>query len=269
MEGAEIGLVLAHAAELRLKISDCIRRNRGGDREGLEKRQSERYDEERDEEGEEDEREEEGDDEQEALLAICDALKSLEDQLAQLQDLQQQQRYERETILSQIDRSRRVLLTKLREYKGQDWEIINEAAAFAGETFDPDEWAPLFSPHPFSNDTYTSSLTKAIPNGITKGPVNEPAKCPDSKGNVGMWSFVGWLVKTSFTVLGVVAAARVAGYKPVLLKTGVELEVGSLQCPRDKLLVVEDGVARCVAKRRVTAPFESGVKEPNSLYGLG
>ncbi|KAJ3706085.1 hypothetical protein LUZ61_009790 [Rhynchospora tenuis] len=266
MEGAEIGLVLAHAAELRLKISDCIRRNRGS--EGLEK--SERDDEERDEEGEEEEREEDGgDDEQEALLAICDALKSLEDQLAQLQDLQQQQRYERETILSQIDRSRRVLLTKLREYKGQDWEIINEAAAFAGETFDPDEWAPLFSPHPFSNDTYTSSLTKAIPNGITKGPVNEPPECPDSKGKVGVWSFVGWLVKTSLTVLGVVAAARAAGYKPVLLKNGVELEVGSLQCPRDKLLVVEDGVARCVAKRRVTAPFESGVKEPNSLYGLG
>lgn len=80
MEGAEIGLVLAHAAELRLKISECIRRN-GGERSA----KSERYEEERDEEEQEEEREEEGDDEQEALLAICDALKSLEDQLAQLQ----------------------------------------------------------------------------------------------------------------------------------------------------------------------------------------
>jgi len=31
MEGAEIGLVLAHAAELRSKISECIQRN-GGER---------------------------------------------------------------------------------------------------------------------------------------------------------------------------------------------------------------------------------------------
>lgn len=99
--------------------------------------------------------------------------------------------------------------------------------------------------------------------------MNEPVKCPDSKGKLGMWSFVGWVVKTTLTVVGVVVAAKVAGYKPVLLKEGSEVEVASLQCPLDKLLVVEDGVARCVAKRRVTAPFVSGVKEPNSLYGLG
>ncbi|XP_078179901.1 plastid division2 [Carex rostrata] len=259
MEGAEIGLVLAHAAELRSKISECIKRN-GGERLA----KSKIYDEE-----EERDDEEEGDVEQEALLAICDALKSLEDQLTQLQDLQQQQRYERETILSQIDRSRRVLLSKLREYKGQEFEIINEAAAFAGETFDPEEWPPLFSPHPFSNDTYPSSLTKAFPNDTAKSPMNEPVKCPDSKGKLGMWSFVGWVVKTTLTIVGVVVAARVAGYKPVLLKEGSEVEVASLQCPHDKLLVVENGVARCVAKRRVTAPFVSGVKEPNSLYGLG
>jgi vacuolar-type H+-ATPase subunit I/STV1 len=85
MEGAEIGLVLAHAAELRLKISECIRRT-GGERSA----KSERYEEERDEEEEEEEEDEEkteekGDDEQAALLAICDALKSLEDQLSQLQ----------------------------------------------------------------------------------------------------------------------------------------------------------------------------------------
>lgn len=75
MEGAEIGLVLAHAAELRSKISDCIQRN-GGERLA----KSKIYDEE-----EERDDEEEGDVEQEALLAICDALKSLEDQLTQLQ----------------------------------------------------------------------------------------------------------------------------------------------------------------------------------------
>jgi hypothetical protein len=80
MEGAEIGLVLAQAADLRLKISECIRRT-GGERSA----KSERYEEERDEEEEEKEKEEEGDGEQEAFLAICDALKSLEDQLAQLQ----------------------------------------------------------------------------------------------------------------------------------------------------------------------------------------
>jgi hypothetical protein len=99
--------------------------------------------------------------------------------------------------------------------------------------------------------------------------MNEQVKPPDSKGNLGIWSFIGWVVKTTFTLVGVVAAARVAGYKPALLKDDLAVEVGSLQCPRDKLLVVEDGVARCVAKRRVTSPFVSGVKEPNSLYGLG
>jgi hypothetical protein len=111
---------------------------------------------------------------------------------------------------------------------------------------------------------------KAFPNGTTKVPVNEPVKSPDSKGKLGIWSFVCWVVKTTITVVGVIAAARVAGYKPVLLKDGLAVdEVGSLQCPWDKLLLIEDGVARCVAKRRVTSPFVSGVKEPNSLYGLG
>ena len=40
----------------------------------------------------------------------------------------------------QIDRSRRFLLNKLKEYKGQeDCEVIHEAAAFAGEKIEHDE----------------------------------------------------------------------------------------------------------------------------------
>jgi hypothetical protein len=51
--------------------------------------------------------------------------------------------------LSQIDRSRRSLLAKLREYKGQDCEVIHEAAAFAGERIERDDGLvlPPYSDH--------------------------------------------------------------------------------------------------------------------------
>lgn len=69
MEGEEIGRVLARASELRARISNCIDRsggNRGGG--GMV----------------EDEEAEQEEEEEESLLGVCDALESLERQLAAL-----------------------------------------------------------------------------------------------------------------------------------------------------------------------------------------
>ncbi|KAJ3670114.1 hypothetical protein LUZ60_010438 [Juncus effusus] len=216
MEGEEIGLVLARASELRSRISDCMEPNQIEDLRGRE-------------EGDEEEGSEE------SLFGICDALESLEQQLASLQDLQHQQRYERETILSQIDRSRRALLSKIREYKGQNWEVINEASLFAGETFDSDDSYPIISPNGKDQNTLP------VLNG--------------SDGSRSVWSFVWRVVKTGVLVVGVLGAIKVTGFQPLVWRSSTDFEA--------------DGVARCVAKRRVTAPFESGVRDPNISYGSG
>jgi hypothetical protein len=76
MEDGGIGLVLARATELRLKISNCIHKatpttpSNGPEQECDDKEQ-----------------EEEDDEEMERLLNICDALESLENQLSSLQVL--------------------------------------------------------------------------------------------------------------------------------------------------------------------------------------
>lgn len=137
MEGDEIGIVLSRASELRSKINNCIdkARRRSEDGEGDDRSRS------LDEGGGE------ADDEAESLLNIRDALESLEEQLVSLQALQQQQRYEREATLAEIDHSRKVLLKKLKEYKGEDLEVIHEASAFASETVEHNDDL-LLPPYP-------------------------------------------------------------------------------------------------------------------------
>lgn len=54
------------------------------------------------------------------------------------QDLQQQQQYEREAVLSEINTARKFLLQKLMDYKGANLEVFHEASAFAfGTTLIP------------------------------------------------------------------------------------------------------------------------------------
>lgn len=80
MEEEGIGLVLARATELRLKISNCIHKANDPPpkRENGIQADGEAGDEDREEEEEED-------DEAHKLFNICDALESLENQLSSLQ----------------------------------------------------------------------------------------------------------------------------------------------------------------------------------------
>lgn len=141
MEADEIGVVLSRASELRSKINNCIERASAQDQD---------EDDDISEGGsgtttgkmselvkvnEEQRRwlETGGDIEVDSLINIRDALDSLEEQLACLQALQQQQRLERDATLAELDESRRILVKKLKDYRGKDLEVIQEACAFAGE----------------------------------------------------------------------------------------------------------------------------------------
>ncbi|KAG9132710.1 hypothetical protein Leryth_026001 [Lithospermum erythrorhizon] len=113
MESERIGLVLGRALELRVKMSNC------------------------------DSNDEESDD---SLLDIRDALQALEAQLSSLQALHQQQWYEKEAVLAEIEFSQKKLLKSLEEYEGKNLEVINEAIAFVGETVDDNN--DLLLPYP-------------------------------------------------------------------------------------------------------------------------
>ncbi|TKY45505.1 Plastid division protein PDV2 [Spatholobus suberectus] len=139
MEEEGIGLVLARATELRLKISNCIHRATvNGPSPDVDN--------------------DDDDDATERLLNICDALEALETQLSSLQVLQQQQRYEREIALAEIESSRKMLIDKLKEYKGKELEVIHEASTFASETVEPNNDL-LLPPYP-SRPPYSLSMDK-------------------------------------------------------------------------------------------------------------
>ncbi|KAJ1255365.1 hypothetical protein BS78_K255200, partial [Paspalum vaginatum] len=281
---------------LRPPLQDIRLRRRGGGASSAAGRR---------EAGDEGEAEEEGEEEEvESLVGISDALESLERQLAALQDLQHQQRYERETILSQIDRSRRSLLSKLKEYKGQDCEVIHEAAAFAGEKIEHDDGLVL---PPYSNhitnsfvldDVYPLSYVskpKRSHNGLgsegtathegarANGLENRSAGAR-SRGGIG--SFIGWVAKTAVVVVGAVSVMKAAGYEPVIGGNSIRLDIAGLfgkqaaagageeqqsarGCPPGKVMVFEGGRAHCVVKERVEVPFDSNLGSPNASYGLG
>lgn len=69
------------------------------------------------------------------------------------QDLQQQQWYDCEAILSKINTARKFLLQKLRDYKGADLEVIHKAFAFASGGMEGEEelfLPPYLNQHPDS-----------------------------------------------------------------------------------------------------------------------
>ncbi|WVZ61724.1 hypothetical protein U9M48_011553 [Paspalum notatum var. saurae] len=305
MEGEEIGLVLARASDLRSRISACAAaagvpppRRDAGPGEAMRRLggASPAGD---DEEADAEEEEEEV----ESLVGISDALESLERQLAALQDLQHQQRYERETILSQIDRSRRSLLSKLKEYKGQDCEVIHEAAAFAGEKIEHDDGLvlPPYSNHVINSfvldDVYPlsyASKPKRSHNGLGSDGMatHEGARVngldnrnAGSRSRGGIGSFIGWVAKTAVMVVGAVSIMKAAGYEPVIGANSIRLDIAGLfgkqaagdgeeqqsarGCPPGKVMVFEGGRAHCVVKERVEVPFDTNLASPNVSYGLG
>ncbi|XP_022725120.1 plastid division protein PDV2-like isoform X1 [Durio zibethinus] len=184
MEEERVGLALAKATELRLKISNCIQKAAAGKPSSPKEQSPQKQDEEQTDKlgsfnGDKvpnfhqsltEAVEEQEEEETERLLNIRDALESLESQLFALQkyaklmgklkencpwdpnfkfqfNLQHQQRYEKEVALAKIDYSRRILLQKLEEYQGKDLEVILEAAAFVSETVENNNDLPL-PPYP-------------------------------------------------------------------------------------------------------------------------
>ncbi|XP_010941672.1 plastid division protein PDV2 [Elaeis guineensis] len=280
MEGEEIGLVLARASELRAKISNCIDLS-GGEADPGVGGMAETAEEEEEEE------------EEESLRSISDALESLERQLAAFQALQQQQRYEKEVTLAQIDRSRMVLLRKLKEYKGEDLEVIHEAAAFAGETVEHDDGL-LLPPYPSHlpdlfvlDDLHPSShfATKCKQSQkqcMVESEKNQSSHQGSRNSPRGITYLFGLVAKSLITFASVVSILRLAGYKPMPGKGAIPFKAlelfgkpaseerhGSIQCPPGKVLVIEDGKPHCLVKERVAIPFESDVTGPKVSYGFG
>ncbi|PSS26068.1 Plastid division protein [Actinidia chinensis var. chinensis] len=307
MDGDGIGLVLARASELQSKITNCIHRASNLRTEENKEREQEREGEDnggrpQDKVGEaakevEEEEEEEEDEEAERLLNIRDAFESLEAQLSSLQALQQQQWYEREAALAEIDYSRKKLLKKLKEYKGEDLDVILEATAFASETVE-DSNDLLLPPYPSRPDNgYLSlfpSTRKFSQNWLTTGDSKTETKknLQESERNQvqsgsqnppkGFGLLINRAAKTVVTLVGVISVLALGGFELRLRKRdkeikffdlfqqrGTEVEREMVQCPPGKIIVVEGGEARCLVKERIEIPFESVIATPDVNYGCG
>ncbi|XP_018433845.1 plastid division protein PDV2 [Raphanus sativus] len=287
MEDEEgIGLILARATELRLKINDCIetsstdvsspREGKKDEITGLQEKDFDSFS-----SDDVDDEEESG----EQLLCIRDALESLESQLAALQNLRQRQQYEKQVALSEIDYSRKMLLEKLKEYKGKELEVLSEASTFAGERVDYENDLllppyPVHPPLPLSlgldnNNAYLPYL----PSKQKKSADANGFGSAEVKGPSGVVRFFGSVAKIMLPIIGVISVLAASGYGPEIKKRGVSFKLLGLlpqrvvrapnQCPPGKVLVIEDGEARCLVKERVEIPFDSVVAKRDVTYGYG
>ncbi|XP_027162471.1 plastid division protein PDV2-like [Coffea eugenioides] len=302
MDEDRIGLVLVRVAELRGKITNCVHKaatsGKKEDGESLSKDSKVGLD------AQEQEAEEDDDEEAaESLLNIREALESLEAQLSSLQALQQQQLYEKEAALAEIRYSQRKLLEKLKDYRGEELEVIREAIAFAGEAVE-DNNDLLLPPYPsrplhsvMSDNDYLSqfpSARKKTQNGVVSGETkNAPAKGflesdtdqlqPEPGRPLSrVKGFIGAVAKSALTIVGVFSVLSLAGYEPRLRKSDKQFKLLHLfqqhqsgdggitvECPPGKVPVLENGETRCLVKERVEIPFESGVATPDVNYGCG
>ncbi|URD85300.1 Ternary complex factor MIP1, partial [Musa troglodytarum] len=235
MEGEEIGLVLARASELRSKISNCIGgsggggcRQRGGDGDAGGGAATD-----------EEEEEEEEEDEADSLVGIRDALDSLERQLAALQELQHQQ-------------SRMILLSKLKEYKGEELEAIHEVATFAGEAIELDDNLvlppyPTHLPDLFVLDDIAAGShfkkNKTTHNGPVAAAKQEGMgtacgtdKNQDDKTSKRFRNIIGLVVKSAIAIVSMMSMVSFAGHQPMLKsRPPTERQISS-QCPQGKVL---------------------------------
>lgn len=220
-----------------------------------------------------------------------------------LQVLQQQQRYEREIALAEIENSRKMLINKLKEYKGKDLEVIHEASTFASETVEPNNDLllppyPTRPPYSMSLDkeylSQNPSVNKSGRNGlITLDNVIEPKKNPNEKeknhvedggksSRKGLWCVITSAAKTMLTVVGVVSILSLSGFGPNLHKIRFNAQgrhhrlenenvTSTIErlCPPGRVLVMENGEARCLVKERVEVPFSSVAATPDINYGSG
>ncbi|MCO5569988.1 hypothetical protein L7F22_023703 [Adiantum nelumboides] len=69
-----------------------------------------------------------------SLASIRDALIVLEEQLECLQTLSDQQREEKEATLAELEESKEILLRRLKQHRGRELAVIQEAYSFVGES---------------------------------------------------------------------------------------------------------------------------------------
>ncbi|XVF68183.1 hypothetical protein PTKIN_Ptkin10aG0183900 [Pterospermum kingtungense] len=296
MEEERVGLALAKATDLRLKFSSCIEKVTASKPKQNPENQEDPNSHQSDEEEEDD------DDETERLLNIRDALEYLEAQLVALQNLYHQQRYEKDVALAEIDYSRRKLLEKLEEYKGKDLEVILEASAFVSKTVENSNDLllppyPSHSPRSLVSDndyiSHLQSTNKSLANGVRTGDLTNEAKKNKKEHEQnkkqyesrnlrkGLGCFFSSAVKIVLPLVGAMYILGFSGFVPNLGK-GTPLKfLGMLQqrspeennstvpCPPGKVLVMENGEARCLVKERIEVPFESIVTKPDVNYGSG
>ncbi|GAB4837943.1 hypothetical protein Ancab_027471 [Ancistrocladus abbreviatus] len=305
LEEERIGMVLVRASQLRSKIANCIHKSAAqtqfqkattasattsdGDHPSSIGQPNVADDEEADEE---------------SLFNICDAFECLESQLSSLQSLQQRQQYEREAAIGEIEYSRKILLKKLQEYKGEHLDVIQEASTFASMKVEHNSELllppyPSHTPHSLMLDNSRLSCFshshKSTQNGHSVGggmlskakSLNESdSRQPRTTSNLwkGLRFLVNSAAKTMLTLVGVVSVLHLSGFEPRLAKRDPKLKIKALglfeqpdtqerrpspQCPPGKVAVVEDGEFRCLVKERVQIPFDSVVAKPDVNYGCG
>ncbi|GAB2267291.1 hypothetical protein Dimus_002276 [Dionaea muscipula] len=251
---------------------------------------------------EEEEEEEEAAAAAESVFNICDAFESLESQLASLQALQQQQQYEREAAIGEIEYSRKMLLKKLQEYKGEHLDVIQEASAFASMKIDHNTELllppyPSHAPHSLILDnTHLPHFScKPTQNGHGSGETVYKATETPNESEIGhtlansnstAWNGLKLLVnaaaKAMLTLVGVVTVLSLTGYEPRIVRRDSNIKLLDLlqqprmkekrihsQCSPGKVAVVEDGEVRCIVKERVEIPFSSVTSKPDVNYGCG
>lgn len=214
-----------------------------------------------------------------------------------MQALHQQQLYEKAEAFAGIAYSQEKLLKKLKEYKGDNLDIINEAIAFvetAEENNDlllpPYPSRPyslvsekLYPLHPPSSHVISQKgvINGSQPNQLTKdlhGSHQEEAKSPSRM----VTCFIGVAARTALTVVGLISVLTLAGFEPRLKKRdnclkftnlfqlfGVDKKGTDAKCPPGKVLVFENGETRCIVRERVEIPFHSDIATPDVNYGCG
>ncbi|VFQ65814.1 unnamed protein product [Cuscuta campestris] len=283
MDEDRIALVLARISELSSKTTNCIAAGRTNGRRETGKHGFDDADMEAEVDG--------SDEATDCLLAIREALRKLELQVSSLQALQQQQLYEREEALSGIFYSQEELMQKLKEYKGENLDVIQEAIAFVGETVEEnnDLLLPPYPTRPSSfllppNKTHISHFNTSGERNASRKDVNGPSnQAKAKKSPLEMAKYlIGGVAKTAITVLGVISVLTLAGFEPSLKKRnahfklmnlstppGVDENERKMECPPGKVEVVENGEVRCVVRERVEVPFQSAVATPDVSYGCG
>lgn len=191
-----------------------------------------------------------------------------------------------------------MLLEKLKQYKGEELEVIQEASAFAGETVDHNNDLilppyPSRSPHSHildnNNGGYSSPFhytRKSFQNGANNTDSANAEKnmnVTEGGSRKGMGHFICSVAKTVLPVVGLVYVLSMSGFGQNLVKgngplkfLGIVKEQQSDEekrsgdvCPPGKIIVVENGEARCLVKERVEIPFGLVAAKPDINYGSG